>query len=159
MGTTITLKPTAELKLMAQGGDVAKKIDEKLMFLFEFIGSTTIGVDDIIINGDGAGGKKFTFVNNNLDPARNFYDIKIPEIWCSSYDLGENALNYYCKSCSFTTKPSAQYQFAEPVLESGTAGTADARYRKETYQDRIDNVDRDIVCPVCFKKNRFSLVG
>ncbi len=159
MGTTVTLKPTAELKLMAQNGDVAKKIDEKLMFLFNFIGDTTINIDDIIVNGDGRGGKKFTFVNHNLDPSRNFYDIKIPEVWCASYDLADNAENLYCKACSFMVKPGSQYQFADPVLDSGTAGTASARYRKETYQDRLDNTEKDIVCPVCFKQNRFSTLG
>ena len=78
MGMTITLKPTAELKLIAQGGDVTKKIDEKLMFLFEYIGGTTISADDVDINGDGAGGKKITFINNNLSPERNLYNIIIP---------------------------------------------------------------------------------
>ena len=47
MGTTVTVKPTAELKLMAQQGDVTKGVDEKLMHLFDFIGGTTITVDDI----------------------------------------------------------------------------------------------------------------
>lgn len=158
MGTTVTLKSAAELKSIAQQGDSSKKIDEKLMFLFDFIGDTTINIDEIIVTDDGVGGKKFTFINNNLDPARNFYDIKIPEAWCVSYDLADNAENLYCKSCSFMTKPDSPYQFGGRVLVSGEAGTATAVYRKETFRDRLDN-NKDIVCPVCFKRNRFSTLG
>lgn len=158
MGTTVTVKPTAELKLMAQQGDVTKGVDEKLMHLFDFIGGTTITVDDIEINGTGDGGRKLTFINNNLSPERNLYNIRIPEVWCSSYDLADNAENLYCKACSFTVKPGTQYHFAEPFLVSGTAGTADAVYRKELYSDRL-TLGKDLVCPVCMKTNRFASIA
>jgi len=152
---TVTLKSVAELKLIAQSGERSREVDEKMMNLLKFIGGKTLPMYDLEISGTPGGTKKFTFINSSLAPTRNFYSVKIPEAWTTSYDLEEFAENLYCDACSFMVKRSTQYHFPESkVLVSGTPGTGDAVYRKELYQDRLDN-QKPLVCPVCFKKNRF----
>jgi hypothetical protein len=153
---TITLKTSEELKLITQSGDTNKKIDDKLQNLINFVGGNTINVDEFEIVVDGAGGKVFTFIANNLSPERNMYGIKFPENWCSSYDLEDNSDRLFCASCGFTINPDTPYHFADgKILVSGTAGTADAVYEKDTYNRRLADQE-DLICPVCNQKNRFK---
>jgi len=160
MNTKIVLRDYNELKFIAQDGDSTRKIDDKLNLLLKYIGSMEMDIDEILINPKGDGGKNLTFVNNNLSPERNFYNVKIPESWTTSVSLNDNQDKIYCKKCNFMVSPDSVYHFPdEKILESGTAGEADAVYRKALYQDRLDDNTKDTVCPVCSSINRFATLA
>jgi len=150
----ITIKSLEELKEIATSNGTSDTIDDQLLNLITFIADKDLYPDDLDIYFK-QGEKHYTFIIRTLEPSKNLYNIKIPEIWVKEYDLEDYGNNYICKVCKFIVSPESKYQFEDGKIYNENT----QKFERLTWKQAISGEANPVICPVCFTKNMFVKVG
>ena len=144
---TITLKSETELRnllgdnLELQTDNLIKEIAGKTLTCNDFEVQMVTGTTDKIYHFI------ITQESTNLD-------VTIPSSWCSSFDLGDNSDNYFCRVCGFTVDSKANYQFEKAKVYDNIQD----RYIRPTWGLVITSGE-DYRCPVCLSQNSMESVS